>query len=140
MTERIVLPTTDGHQLVADLHLPEGSPKGLALLGHAMMVDRRTMDRPKGHGLASVLVSRGFAVLNVDFRGHGESVLHTGLSFSFDDIVRVGLYLTDLSEFAAVNAAMEAVFDAPYPARSTIQVSALPRGAKFEVDAIMVLR
>jgi reactive intermediate/imine deaminase len=58
---------------------------------------------------------------------------------SFDDIVRVGLYLTDLSEFAAVNTAMEAVFDAPYPARSTIQVSALPRGARFEVDAIMVL-
>lgn len=59
---------------------------------------------------------------------------------SFDDIVRVGLYLTDLSEFAAVNAVMEGVFDAPYPARSTIQVSALPRGAKFEVDAILVLR
>jgi enamine deaminase RidA (YjgF/YER057c/UK114 family) len=35
---------------------------------------------------------------------------------------------------------MEAVFDAPYPARSTIEVSALPRGARFEVDAIMVLR
>lgn len=59
---------------------------------------------------------------------------------SFDDIVRVGLYLTDLGEFSAVNAAMEAAFDAPYPARSTIEVSALPRGAKFEVDAIMVLR
>ena len=56
------------------------------------------------------------------------------------DIVRVGLYLTDLGEFSAVNAAMEAAFDAPYPARSTIEVSALPRGAKFEVDAIMVLR
>lgn len=59
---------------------------------------------------------------------------------SFDDVVRVGLYLTDLSEFAAVNAAMQAVFQAPFPARSTIEVSALPRGAKFEVDAIMVLR
>jgi reactive intermediate/imine deaminase len=59
---------------------------------------------------------------------------------SFANVVRVGLYLTDLSEFAAVNAAMEAAFDAPYPARSTIEVSALPRGAKFEVDAIMVLR
>ena len=59
---------------------------------------------------------------------------------SFDDIVRVGLYLTDLSEFAAVNAVMQDVFSAPYPARSTIEVSALPRGAKFEVDAIMVLR
>ena len=58
---------------------------------------------------------------------------------SFDDIVRVGLYLTDLSEFAAVNAVMQDVFSAPYPARSTIEVSALPRGAKFEVDAIMVL-
>ena len=88
MPTRILLPTPDGHTLVADLHLPDGSPKGLALLGHAMMVDRRTMDRPKGHGLASVLVSRGFAVLNVDFRGHGESVLHTRRSFSFDDIVR----------------------------------------------------
>lgn len=88
MTELILLPTPDGHELVADLHLPEGSPKGLALLGHAMMVDRRTMDRPKGLGLASVLVARGFAVLNMDFRGHGESVLRTRRSFSFDDIVR----------------------------------------------------
>ena len=59
---------------------------------------------------------------------------------TFDDIVRVGLYLTDLSEFSAVNAVMQDVFQAPFPARSTIEVSALPRGAKFEVDAIMVLR
>ena len=56
---------------------------------------------------------------------------------SFDDIVRVGLYLTDLSEFSAVNAAMEAVFDAPYPARSTIEVSAWPRGAPCDADAVM---
>lgn len=59
---------------------------------------------------------------------------------SFDDVVRLGLYLTDLDDFAAVNAVMADYFDAPYPARSTVQVSALPRGAAFEVDAIMVLR
>ncbi|TXH75934.1 MAG: RidA family protein [Lysobacteraceae bacterium] len=59
---------------------------------------------------------------------------------SLDDVVRVGLYLTDLGQFAAVNAVMEGVFDAPYPARSTVEVSALPRGAQFEVDAVMVLR
>ena len=41
------------------------------------------------------------------------------------DIVRVGLYLTDLAEFAAVNAVMGEYFQAPYPARSTIGVSAL---------------
>jgi reactive intermediate/imine deaminase len=58
---------------------------------------------------------------------------------SFDDIVRVGLYLTDLGQFAQVNAVMAEYFQAPYPARSTIEVSALPRGAAFEVDAVMVL-
>jgi reactive intermediate/imine deaminase len=59
---------------------------------------------------------------------------------SFADVVRVGLYLTDLGDFAAVNAVMADYFDKPYPARSTIEVSALPRGARFEVDAIAVLR
>ena len=59
---------------------------------------------------------------------------------SFDDVMRVGLYLTNLGQFAAVNAVMAEYFQAPYPARSTIEVSALPRGAAFEVDAVMVLR
>ena len=59
---------------------------------------------------------------------------------SFDDIVRVGLYLTNLGQFAAVNAVMAEYFQAPYPARSAIEVSALPKGAAFEVDAILVLR
>lgn len=58
---------------------------------------------------------------------------------SLDRIVRLGLYLTDLSQFAAVNAVMQDYFVAPYPARSTIEVSGLPKGAVFEVDAVMVL-
>ncbi len=58
---------------------------------------------------------------------------------SLDRIVRLGLYLTDLSQFAAVNAVMQDYFIAPYPARSTIEVSGLPKGAAFEVDAVMVL-
>lgn len=58
---------------------------------------------------------------------------------TLDDIVRVGLYVTDLGEFAQVNAVMAEYFDAPYPARSTIEVPALPKGARFEVDAVMVL-
>jgi reactive intermediate/imine deaminase len=56
---------------------------------------------------------------------------------SFEDVVRVGIYLTDLGDFAAVNAVMADYFDAPYPARSTIEVSGLPRGARVEVDAIL---
>ena len=58
---------------------------------------------------------------------------------SFDDIVRVGLYLTNLGQFAQVNAVMAEYFSAPYPARSTIEVAALPKGAAFEVDAVLVL-
>ena len=56
---------------------------------------------------------------------------------SFEQIVRVGIYLTDLGDFAAVNAVMAEYFTAPYPARSTIEVSGLPRGAQVEVDAIL---
>ena len=58
---------------------------------------------------------------------------------SLAQIVRVGIYVTDLSNFAAVNAVMAEYFQQPYPARSTIEVSALPKGAQVEIDAIMVL-
>lgn len=58
---------------------------------------------------------------------------------SLDKMVRLGLYLTDLGEFAKVNAVMQEYFQAPFPARSTVEVSALPKGAGFEVDAVMVL-
>ena len=58
---------------------------------------------------------------------------------SLDRIVRLGLFLTDLGEFAAVNAVMQEYFQAPFPARSTVQVAGLPRGVAFEVEAIMLL-
>ena len=61
----------------------------------------------------------------------------TAAGGSFEDVVRVGIYLTDLGDFAAVNAVMAENFQAPFPARSTIEVSALPRGAHVEVDAIL---
>ena len=58
---------------------------------------------------------------------------------TMDDITRVGLYLTDLSQFASVNAVMGEYFSAPFPARSTIEVPALPKGVAFEVDAILLI-
>ena len=58
---------------------------------------------------------------------------------TLDRIARLGLYLTDLANFAEVNAVMAEYFTAPYPARSTIEVTGLPKGARFEVDAILVL-
>lgn len=58
---------------------------------------------------------------------------------SFADAVRVGIYLVDLADFAAVNAVMAEYFEAPYPARSTIGVASLPKGARIEVDLVLVL-
>jgi reactive intermediate/imine deaminase len=58
---------------------------------------------------------------------------------SLAQIARVGIYVTDLANFAAVNAVMAEYFQQPYPARSTIEVAGLPKGAQVEVDAVMVL-
>jgi 2-iminobutanoate/2-iminopropanoate deaminase len=52
--------------------------------------------------------------------------------------VKLTLFLTDLSKFATVNELMAQYFAQPYPARSTIGVASLPKGAEFEVEAIMV--
>ena len=56
---------------------------------------------------------------------------------SLHQVMRIGIYLTDIGDFAAVNAVMAEYFSAPYPARSTIEVAGLPRGARVEVDAIL---
>lgn len=58
---------------------------------------------------------------------------------SFADVVRVGIYLIDLADFAAVNAVMAEYFETPYPARSTVGVSALPKGARIEIDLVLAL-
>ena len=58
---------------------------------------------------------------------------------SLADIARVGIYVMDLADLAAVNAVMAEYFQQPYPARSTIQVAGLPKAARVEVDAVMVL-
>jgi len=55
-----------------------------------------------------------------------------------NDIVKLTLYLTDLSKFSEVNQIMAKVIPEPFPARSTVEVSGLPKGADFEVEAIVV--
>jgi reactive intermediate/imine deaminase len=57
---------------------------------------------------------------------------------TLDHAVRLTVYLVDLAHFAILNEVMAQVFTAPYPARATVQVAALPRGALVEVDAILV--
>ena len=56
---------------------------------------------------------------------------------SLNDMVKVNIFLTDLSQFASVNEIMSQYFVEPYPARAAVQVSALPRGAQIEIDGVM---
>lgn len=62
----------------------------------------------------------------------------TAAGASFANVARVGIYLTDLSNFAAVNAVMKEYFSEPFPARSTIGVASLPLNAQVEIDMIAV--
>ena len=58
---------------------------------------------------------------------------------NLDAVVKTTIFLTDLSHFALVNKVMAEYFREPYPARSTVGVAALPRGAQVEVECIVAL-
>ena len=55
---------------------------------------------------------------------------------SVGDVVKANVFLTDMNDFAAMNKVYETFFEAPYPARSTIGIAALPGGAHVEIEFI----
>jgi 2-iminobutanoate/2-iminopropanoate deaminase len=58
---------------------------------------------------------------------------------SMENVIRCGIFVTDLADFATVNEMYASFFEGDYPARATVQVAALPLGAKVEIDAISVV-
>ena len=56
---------------------------------------------------------------------------------TFADVVRAGVFLSDMGDFSAMNAVYERQFIQPYPARTTIAVAALPLGARVEIDLVV---
>jgi len=54
----------------------------------------------------------------------------------FADVIRVGVFLTDIGDFPAMNAVYARYFAPPYPARTTVAVAALPLGAAIELDVV----
>ena len=57
---------------------------------------------------------------------------------SLADIIKLTIYITDMNDFVVVNETMQKYFSEPYPARATIEVSALPLGVNVEMDAVLV--
>ena len=58
---------------------------------------------------------------------------------TLDDVVKLTVFLTDLGNFATVNAVMEDYFQKPFPARAAVGVASLPKGVDVEADAILFL-
>ena len=56
---------------------------------------------------------------------------------SFGDVVRAGVFLTDITDFAEVNAIYAGQFEPPFPARTTVAVAALPLGARIEIELLV---
>ncbi len=71
------------------------------------------------------------------FKNMNEVLVASGANFSH--IVKLTVYLKDLNHFSVINDMMKKVFKEPYPARTTIEVSGLPKNALVELDAIVVL-
>lgn len=67
-----------------------------------------------------------------------KSVLEN-VNLSLDDIIKTTVYLTDLNQFAEMNKIYNEHFTKDYPARATVQVSALPKGACVEIEAIALI-
>ncbi len=65
------------------------------------------------------------------------SAVCTAAGGTLDDIVKLTVFLTDMSDFPQVNTIMGQYFAAPYPARAAVQVAALPKGVNVEMDAIL---
>ena len=78
----------DGWVLAGEI-VVDAPPVAVAVVGHAMMVDRRTLDRPHGRGLVSTLAARGIACVVADLRGHGKSGPRPaeGGDWGYDDLV-----------------------------------------------------
>lgn len=63
----------------------------------------------------------------------------TAAGAQLQDTVKLTIFLTNLTDFGIVNETMKRYFSAPYPARSTVQVAALPKGANIEIEATLAL-
>ena len=85
----------------------------------------------------------GMEIVDQSFDAAADQVLNNleaickAANCSLDNIVKLTIYLTDLNNFNTLNAIMEKRFTNPFPARATIEVSALPKGVTVEMDAIV---
>lgn len=91
------------------------------------------------------LVPETMTLIEGDFAAQAEQVFENlravcqAANGNLENIVKLNIYLTDLSNFPIVNEVMGKYFEAPYPARAAIGISELPKGSLIEADGILVV-
>ncbi|MCH8500863.1 MAG: RidA family protein [Aliidiomarina sp.] len=91
------------------------------------------------------LVPSTMEMVSDDFRAQAVQVFENlsavceAAGGELQNMIKVQIYLTDLSHFAVVNEVMAEYFQSPYPARAAIEVKGLPKGAQIEIDGVMEL-
>ena len=89
------------------------------------------------------LVPETMEVVDGDFEARARQVFDNlsavaeAAGGSLNDVVKLTIFLTDLDNFAAVNAVMESYFDRPFPARAAVGVASLPKGVDVDADAVL---
>lgn len=119
----------------------DGAPKAIGPYSQAIQVDagkltflsgQIPLDPKTGEMIQGDVVAQAERVME-----NLRAVLASG-GLDFSHVVRCTIFLTDLGDFAKVNEVYGRAFTGAPPARATVQVAALPRGAKVEIDAIAV--
>ena len=119
---------------IADPNAPEPvGPYSHAAIGTsgALFLSGQTPIDPS----SGQLVSGDIAAQTVQVFANLKSVL-AAADRTFDDVVKVNVYLIDMRDFAAMNEVYSSIFTAPYPARTTVAVAGLPLGARVEIDLV----
>jgi 2-iminobutanoate/2-iminopropanoate deaminase len=92
------------------------------------------LDPATGHVVAGDITAQATRVLD------NIAALLSAAGASFGDVVKTTVFLADMNEFAAMNEVYAKYFTAPFPARSTVQVSRLPRDVRLEIEVVAVLQ
>lgn len=118
----------------------DGAPEAIGTYSQALAVDRTVYLSGQ-----IPLDPESMEIVAGDTRAQVEQVLANleavaaAAGGSLGDVVKLTVYLTDLADFNTVNEVMAEHFHEPYPARAAVEVAALPRGARVEIDAVVVL-
>ena len=92
-----------------------------------------------------ILIPATMEVVDGDFEARARQVFKNlqavaeAAGGSLNNAIKITVFLTDLDNFATVNAVMEEFFEQPYPARAAVGVASLPKGVDVEADAVLAI-